>query len=136
MNLYAIREIGNDEDEFVNVEFDVCDYGTYTFDTCLEAELGLQAFLKHSWHEEYEVVEVEVKALQDKPKETTSEQYKERLYRLVAELDGIIHELWLPDTMSDAHEPLFDLDEFRDNLVELERDMTFEIIKKELKMED
>ncbi len=51
------------------------------------------------------------------------EQYQKRLYRLKGELDRIIYDLWHPADTGDGFEPLIELNEWRNKLAELERDM-------------
>ena len=63
-------------------------------------------------------------------------QCERRLHRHIARLDEIIHELWNPDSMSDGYGPLIELNELRDELGNLERDIAHTNIKEELRNDE
>ena len=57
------------------------------------------------------------------------EEYQKRLFELLKELDRIIHDLWYPDGTGDGFEPLINLNEWRDKLAELEKDLQSQAMK-------
>ena len=60
-------------------------------------------------------------------------QFETRLSRLVRELDSIIRDLWDPWDSNDGFQALIDLNEWRDKLAELEKDVNSQAMKEEMK---